>query len=179
MVGWCAQQQAWPEIWLAFGCTSAGLARLLLSAPAPAGVVGLIRSMTASRQLACLVTVLPAPNRDRDLYVPPGRENAMSMRAELVDVVIGVDTHADTHTAAVLTAATGAVLATVTVAADADGYAELFELAEQLSGPALSAAAAAPQRSWTAGRPRWRRRLLGRSTPRPCPVDVSGCGPRR
>ena len=41
-----------------------------------------------------------------------------SRLAELVDlvigVVIGVDTHTDTHTAAVVVAATGAVLATVT-----------------------------------------------------------------
>ena len=36
----------------------------------------------------------------------------MSMLAELVEVVIGVDTHNDTHTAAVVAARTGAVLAT-------------------------------------------------------------------
>ena len=35
----------------------------------------------------------------------------MSMLAELVEVVIGVDTHRDTHTAAVLDARTGGVLA--------------------------------------------------------------------
>lgn len=52
----------------------------------------------------------------------------MSMLAELVDVVIGVDTHKDTHTAAVITAGTGAVLAETTVAADPDGYAELLDL---------------------------------------------------
>ena len=34
----------------------------------------------------------------------------MTMLAELVDVVIGVDTHKHTHTAAVITAATGAVV---------------------------------------------------------------------
>jgi transposase len=58
----------------------------------------------------------------------------MSMLAELVEVVIGVDTHTDTHTAAVLDARTGAVLALATVAADPDGYAELTGLAEQHSG---------------------------------------------
>ena len=45
----------------------------------------------------------------------------MAMLAELVEVVIGVDTHKHTHTAAVVTAATGAVLAHRTVSADPDG----------------------------------------------------------
>ena len=51
------------------------------------------------------------------------------MLAELVEVVIGVDTHKHTHTAAVVAAATGAVLAQATVSADPTGYAELVELA--------------------------------------------------
>jgi transposase len=59
------------------------------------------------------------------------------MLAELVDVVIGVDTHTDTHTAAVVTAATGALVATVTVPADADGYTELVELADRHGGCGL------------------------------------------
>lgn len=53
------------------------------------------------------------------------------MLAELVEVVIGVDTHKHTHTAAVVTAATGAVLAQTTVGADPTGYAELIELAKE------------------------------------------------
>lgn len=57
----------------------------------------------------------------------------MPMLAELVEVVIGVDTHTDTHTAAVVTAATGAVLAVRTVPADPSGYAELVTLAEDLA----------------------------------------------
>jgi transposase len=57
-----------------------------------------------------------------------------SRLAELVDVVIGVDTHTDTHTAAVVTASTGAVLATVTVSADADGYSDLVEFADTHPG---------------------------------------------
>jgi transposase len=58
----------------------------------------------------------------------------MSMLAELVEVVIGVDTHQDTHTAAVIDARTGGVLARATVPADPDGYAELSALAERHSG---------------------------------------------
>src|SRR4051794_32474893 len=48
---------------------------------------------------------------------------------EVVDVVIGVDTHVDTHSAAVVDAATGGVLGEVTVEATAQGYAELVEFA--------------------------------------------------
>jgi transposase len=58
----------------------------------------------------------------------------MSMLAELVEVVIGVDTHSQTHTAAVVDARTGGVLERATVTADPDGYAQLVELAEQHSG---------------------------------------------
>ncbi len=58
----------------------------------------------------------------------------MSMLAELVEVVIGVDTHSQTHTAAVVDARTGGVLARATVSADPDGYAELVAVAEQHSG---------------------------------------------
>jgi hypothetical protein len=58
----------------------------------------------------------------------------MSMLAELVEVVIGVDTHSQTHTAAVVDARTGGVLARATVSADPDGYEELVALAEQHSG---------------------------------------------
>src|SRR3954452_8253011 len=58
----------------------------------------------------------------------------MTMLAELVEVVIGVDTHKHTHTAAVIQATTGAVLVHVTVHADPDGCAELDALAQQHSG---------------------------------------------
>ena len=46
------------------------------------------------------------------------------MLAERVDVVIGVDTHKHTHTAAAVTP-TGAVLESLTVAADRSGYQKL------------------------------------------------------
>ena len=58
----------------------------------------------------------------------------MTMLAEAVDVVIGVDTHKHTHTAAVIDAATGAVLDEITVDTDPDGYAELVSMAERHSG---------------------------------------------
>ena len=57
----------------------------------------------------------------------------MSMLAEAVEVVIGVDTHKHTHTAAVVDARTGGVLARATVPADPAGYQALIELAEQHS----------------------------------------------
>ena len=46
------------------------------------------------------------------------------MLAERVDYVIGVDTHRDQHTLAVVAAPTGAVLAQMTVRTDAHGYRE-------------------------------------------------------
>ncbi len=55
----------------------------------------------------------------------------MTMLAEHVDVVIGVDTHKHTHTAAVVASNTGAVLETVTVDADPDGYDQLIELCDE------------------------------------------------
>ena len=49
---------------------------------------------------------------------------------ELVDVVIGVDTHVVTHTAAVIDARTGGVVDEITIDATAEGYAELVEFAD-------------------------------------------------
>ena len=58
----------------------------------------------------------------------------MSMLADIVDIVIGVDTHKHTHSAAVVAAATGAVVADVTVPTDPHGYAALLELADGHGG---------------------------------------------
>ncbi|WP_318241602.1 IS110 family RNA-guided transposase [Cellulomonas avistercoris] len=63
--------------------------------------------------------------------------NAMPSLAEVVDVVIGVDTHKHTHTAVVVDARTGGVLAERTVSTDARGYAELLEWA-RAHGPAVA-----------------------------------------
>ena len=56
----------------------------------------------------------------------------MPMLADTVDAVIGVDTHTDTHTAAVVTPLGGCV-AVLQVTADAAGYAQLIR--EAGSGP--------------------------------------------
>lgn len=57
----------------------------------------------------------------------------MNSLTDLVDVVIGVDTHVLTHTAAVVDAGTGGVVAQLTVEATAGGYAELVEFANEHS----------------------------------------------
>ncbi len=49
--------------------------------------------------------------------------------AGLIDVVIGVDTHVNTHSPAVVDTATGRVRGEVTVEATTEGYAELVEFA--------------------------------------------------
>jgi transposase len=48
---------------------------------------------------------------------------------EVVDVVIGVDTHVHTHSAAVVDTATGGVLGEITLEASPEGYVELVEFA--------------------------------------------------
>ncbi|GEO96833.1 IS110 family transposase [Kocuria turfanensis] len=50
---------------------------------------------------------------------------------EVVDVVIGVDTHVHTHSAAAVDAGTGGVLGEITVEATADGYARLVTFADE------------------------------------------------
>jgi transposase len=53
------------------------------------------------------------------------------MLAGAVDFVIGVDTHRDSHTAAVVDAATGGVIGQLTVATDAFGYRRLAAFADE------------------------------------------------
>jgi Transposase len=55
----------------------------------------------------------------------------MAMLAATVELVIGVDTHKHTHTAAVVAAATGAVVEQVTVPATPAGYRQLLRLADR------------------------------------------------
>ncbi len=55
----------------------------------------------------------------------------MTSLADQVDLVIGVDTHKHTHTAAVVQAATGGKVAELTVTTDPDGYEQLLRWADQ------------------------------------------------
>lgn len=57
----------------------------------------------------------------------------------LVGCVVGVDTHKNSHTAAVIAAGTGAVLEMITIAADAAGYRNVVALADAHSAPATRA----------------------------------------
>jgi transposase len=50
---------------------------------------------------------------------------------DVIDVVIGVDTHVHTHSAAAVDARTGGVLDEITVDATAEGYAQLVEFADE------------------------------------------------
>ena len=61
----------------------------------------------------------------------------MHLLADSVELVIGVDTHKHTHTAAVVTTATGAMVAQATVTATVAGYRQLLELADQHQGQRL------------------------------------------
>jgi len=58
----------------------------------------------------------------------------MAMLADTVELVIGVDTHKDTHTAAVVVAATGALVEQLTVSATPAGYQQLLRLAARQPG---------------------------------------------
>jgi transposase len=58
----------------------------------------------------------------------------MVMLADLVQIVIGVDTHKHTHTAAVMAAGTGQTVAMLTVATNPGGYRQLLELADRQPG---------------------------------------------
>jgi hypothetical protein len=58
----------------------------------------------------------------------------MPMLADTVELVIGVDTHKDTHTAAVVQAVSGAVVDQVTVPATPAGYRQLLRLADRQDG---------------------------------------------
>jgi transposase len=77
---------------------------------------------------SCLITVLPHGDPTQagaNLMHPNDMENTMApMLADAVDFVIGVDTHRDSHTAAVITA-TGGVVEHLTVATDAFGFRKL------------------------------------------------------
>jgi transposase len=58
----------------------------------------------------------------------------MAMLADTVELVIGVDTHKHTHTAAVVAAVTGVVLEQATVPATPAGYRQLLRLTDRHDG---------------------------------------------
>jgi transposase len=58
----------------------------------------------------------------------------MAMLADTVELVIGVDTHKHTHTAAVVWAATGALVEQITVPSTPAGYQQLVRLANRHQG---------------------------------------------
>lgn len=58
----------------------------------------------------------------------------MHMLADLVELVIGVDTHKHTHTAAVVATTTGATIEQLTVPATPAGYQQLLQLADRHDG---------------------------------------------
>jgi transposase len=58
----------------------------------------------------------------------------MAMLAEVVDVVVGVDTHKHTHTAAVVSASTGGVLDEATVGTEPDAFEALVAMAGRHGG---------------------------------------------
>ncbi|WP_346656009.1 transposase [Arthrobacter sp. NicSoilB8] len=94
---------------------------------------GLISSLAAPGP--CLITVLPhgEPARADANILAPRRENAMPMLSDEVDFVIGVDTHRDTNTAAVVDAKTGAALGDTQSATDALGYKRVLSFANRYS----------------------------------------------
>jgi transposase len=76
----------------------------------------------------------------------------MPILADLVDIVVGVDTHKKTHTAAVVSAA-GAVITTTTVIADPAGFDELLATVQLSAGRRVWAIEGCG--SWGRGLTRW------------------------
>ena len=111
--------------------------------------------------------------------------NSLTDLREMVDVVIGVDTHVHTHSAAVVDTATGGVLDEITVEATAEGYAELVEFANNhamlrawaIEGTGGHGAGPEPTATGDVGD----RRRVGPpeagSTPQRCEVGSARCDP--
>lgn len=58
----------------------------------------------------------------------------MTILADSTDIVIGIDPHKHTHTAALVAAGTGKHHATRTTSADPGGFAELLDFAATVDG---------------------------------------------
>jgi transposase len=106
-----------------------------LPAPAwPTRSAGLIRSLADSRRASsqsCRAVTAPRPV---PFLSAPSSKRPLCLCAGQVDVVIGVDTHRDTNTAAVVHAATGEVLGELQCTTDALGYKRVLAFAEKYPG---------------------------------------------
>ena len=103
----------------------------MLPAPARLQVVSLIkpvRSLERDPSQSCRTVVSPGLAPD----VWSSLEDNLTMLPDHADFVIGVDTHKDTHTA-VIVAASGAVLSTLTFAAARRGYQRVVVLANRVA----------------------------------------------
>jgi hypothetical protein len=106
--------------------------------------VGLLAAPLASSEACPPRVVGRDPSQSRRAAVQADHQHgnpawevfAIGMLAELVDYVIGVDTHRDTHSAAVVAARSGAVDAGMTFAANPTGYKRVLRFADHhASGP--------------------------------------------
>src|SRR5215213_8146144 len=95
-----------------------GTCPFLPPARARLSCVGLMRSSSAFRRDSSSPVTA---SFDRHQRLLPSDKGANSMVADRHDVVVGVDTHKHTHTAAVL-GSTGAVIDSLTVPANPPGY---------------------------------------------------------
>src|SRR5207248_11569620 len=109
----------------------------VVAGPGPVGVCGLIRSLTTGVCGAGVSHHSPAVSAWTGNRLRPLRAkemNAMTSLQEFAEVVIGVDTHVATHSAAAVDARTGGVLAELTVPATPDGYQALVDFAGEHAG---------------------------------------------
>ena len=107
----------------------------------PGPPVGLIRSLSApfgrDPSQMCHSVTLPRPVPTVD-PLPGRRTRPMPMLAEVVDAVVGIDTHRDTHQVEIALP-TGAPIATCTITNDSRGYTGLLAwIAEHTPGPRLA-----------------------------------------
>ena len=113
------------------GCLVLELSQVVDAGPA-FPTAGLIRSLSTAG-----VRCDPSQpcRRNRPSRRQPFNDSEVTDVGHMRGCVIGVDTHKHTHTAAVVAAGTGAVLETITIATDVDGYETVFEVADALCGP--------------------------------------------
>ena len=121
--------------------------------PRPVGVPGLIRSLTAAgvRRWRVPSQSCLSPSGPEPVTSLRAKEQRMDSLSQIADVVIGVDTHIATHSAAAVDTRTGGVLAEVTVEATPEGY----EAAGSVRGRACRACGPGRSREPAATAPAW------------------------